>query len=148
MSVQSDGKIIAAGSSYNGTDFEFALARYGVSCFQQSLDPIIVTNINDSGEGSLRGAIDIANSSPDQTSITFNIPGPGPYTVNLLSSLPPINTPMSIDATTQPGYIGSPIIEINGTSMQPGVAFNILSGILAYYPRICHQPDPGELVSW
>jgi hypothetical protein len=73
-----------------------------------------VTNTNNSGAGSLRQAIIDANSNPDVSSIIFNIAGAAPYTINLQSGLPTISTTITINATTQPGFDGAPVIELNG----------------------------------
>ena len=40
-----------------------------------------VTNINDSGGGSLRKAIDDANANPGADSINFSIPGGGVHSI-------------------------------------------------------------------
>jgi hypothetical protein len=72
----------------------------------------VVTNTNTSGAGSLAQAILDANAHLGVDNITFNIPGPGPFTIN--SAPPAINDPVTIDATTQPGFAGKPIIEIHG----------------------------------
>ncbi len=63
----------------------------------------IVTNTNDAGAGSLRSAIDSANSSPNRSYITFEIPGAGPHTITPLASLPNVTAPVTIDGYTQPG---------------------------------------------
>jgi hypothetical protein len=76
--------------------------------------PTSVTNTNDSGAGSLRQAIINANSTSGADTITFNIPGSGVRTINLLSALPSITSPVTIDGGTQPGYAGTPLIELNG----------------------------------
>lgn len=75
---------------------------------------LVVTNTNDSGKGSLRQAILTANASPGTDTVIFDIPGAGPFTIKPLSALPPITDPVNIDATTEPGYQGSPLIEIDG----------------------------------
>lgn len=62
-----------------------------------------VTTTNDSGAGSLRAAIEAANSNPGADTITFNIPGSGVKTITLSADLPQIGTPMLIDGLTQPG---------------------------------------------
>jgi parallel beta-helix repeat protein len=74
-----------------------------------------VTTFADSGAGSLRQAILDANSHPGAEIIDFQI-GSGVQTIIPLSSLPTITGPVTIDATTQPGFAGKPIIEINGQS--------------------------------
>ena len=66
----------------------------------------VVINTNDSGAGSLRAAILMANSTanvggPDV--ISFAIPGTGVKTITPLTALPGITDPVSIDGYTQPG---------------------------------------------
>jgi hypothetical protein len=73
-----------------------------------------VTNTNDSGAGSLRQAIIDANANPGADSIGFNLPGSSPFSIALNSALPSISQAVTIDATTQPGYAGVPMIELNG----------------------------------
>lgn len=75
----------------------------------------IVTNTNDSGPGSLREAINCANLDPVMDYISFNIGGIGPHTINITSNLPAITDDgVTIDGTSQPGYVGSPIIIVDG----------------------------------
>ena len=62
-----------------------------------------VTNISDSGPGSLRQAIVDANTNPGTDTITFNIPGTGPHTIQPTSALPTITDSVVIDGYTQPG---------------------------------------------
>lgn len=78
-----------------------------------------VTNTNDSGPGSFRQAILGSNGTPGLDTINFSIGG-GPQTITPTSSLPTITDPVIIDATTQPGYAGSPIIELNGAGAGAG----------------------------
>jgi hypothetical protein len=74
---------------------------------------IPVTNTNDNGAGSLRQAIQSANSSPNVLdTISFNIPGTGPFTINPTSTLPVVTDPVVIDGYTQPG--ASPNTLANG----------------------------------
>jgi uncharacterized repeat protein (TIGR01451 family) len=80
-------------------------------------DPFLVTNTNDSGPGSLRQAIIDANAvSATRDTIRFNIPGANPHTISPLSALPALTASAVIDATTQPGYAGAPVIELDGTN--------------------------------
>ncbi|MDB6108790.1 MAG: repeat-containing protein [Pedosphaera sp.] len=76
-----------------------------------------VFNTADTGGGSLRQAILDANANSGLDTIAFQIPGIGPFTISPLSTLPPITDPVIIDGTTQPGYVGTPRIELNGTSV-------------------------------
>jgi CSLREA domain-containing protein len=65
-------------------------------------------------ECTLRAAMQEANaSSVDE--IAFAIPS-GPYVITPGSPLPPITDRVSIDATTQPGFAGSPVIVLDGAS--------------------------------
>jgi titin len=77
-----------------------------------------VTNANDSGPGSLRQAIFDANGHSGFDLIAFAI-GSGPQTISPLSGLPAITDPTIVDGATQPGFAGSPIIELNGASTGP-----------------------------
>ena len=81
--------------------------------------PLTVVNTNDSGSGSLRQAILDADQAGSTSAVTvgFLIPGSGPYSITLLSTLAPITVPIVIDGTTQPGYAGKPIVELNGASV-------------------------------
>src|SRR6185369_3198708 len=77
---------------------------------------IDVTNTADSGPGSLRQAILNSNASVGVVdTIRFAI-GTGVQTIRPLSPLPTITDPVIIDATTQPGFAGTPLIELNGSS--------------------------------
>jgi titin len=73
-----------------------------------------VVNTADSGAGSLRQAILNANNAAGPSTINFNVPSTGVQTINLLSALPTIARPVNLDATTQPGYAGTPLIDLNG----------------------------------
>lgn len=81
------------------------------------------------GKCSLRAAIQEANSIPGTDTISFDIPSGGAKTIMLLSALPTITEPVIIDATTQPGFAGQPIIEINGAGV-PALSsgFHITAG--------------------
>jgi VCBS repeat protein/all-beta uncharacterized protein/S-layer family protein/BACON domain-containing protein len=82
----------------------------------QPMSIFTVTNTNDSGSGSLRQAITDANANPGADTITFDI-GMGAQTIIPASILPTITGPVTIDATTQPGFAGTPIIELNGATI-------------------------------
>ena len=71
-----------------------------------------VTNTNDSGPGSLRQAILSANGSPGSV-ISFNI-GNGVQTITPITQLPFVTAAVIIDGSTQPGFTGTPLIEISG----------------------------------
>lgn len=75
----------------------------------------VVTNINDSGAGSLRQAILSANVASGTNIINFNISGGGVHSIKPNTMLPTITNPVIIDGTTQPGYTGTPLIELDGS---------------------------------
>jgi titin len=79
------------------------------------LSTYLVTTTNDAGASSLRQAIIDSNGNGGPNVIDFDI-GSGVQTINLLSSLPPITTPVTIDGTTEPDYAGTPLIELNGAN--------------------------------
>ena len=62
-----------------------------------------VTNIDDSGAGSLRQAILDANAAAGADTIAFNIVGSGVHTIVPATGLPVITSPVTIDGYTQPG---------------------------------------------
>ena len=108
-----------------------------------------VTNVNDSGAGSLRQAILDANANVGTDSITFNIAGAGVHTIQPASALPDITDPVIIDGYTEPGaaentaispnpFNGTLTIEIDGQNAgsAPGISFasgssgSIVSGLV------------------
>ncbi|MBN4081764.1 T9SS type A sorting domain-containing protein [bacterium AH-315-C07] len=102
----------------SGNTSEFA------ACFElgtgQTADSYIVTNINDTGPGSLRRAIAFTEQHVGADSVIFDIGGMAPHEITPLSPLPQLNGDSAvIDGTTQPanGYTGdSPKIILNGDS--------------------------------
>ena len=78
-----------------------------------------VTTTADSGDGSLRQMIMDSNSNGGPNEIRFSI-GSGVQTINLLSELPAITTPVTIDGTSQPGSGNTPRIELNGSGAGSG----------------------------
>lgn len=74
----------------------------------------IVNNTSDSGGGSLRDAITLANGNPGADTITFNIPGVAPHTINVLSALPAITESVTINGTSQVDFAGTPVVELSG----------------------------------
>jgi hypothetical protein len=102
-------------------------ARHAAACAvrpavtrAESLEPRVllavftVTTAADDGPGSLRQAIVSANALAGPDEVRFNIPGAGVQTIAPLSPLPPVTGALNLDATTQPGYLDTPVIELNG----------------------------------
>jgi hypothetical protein len=100
-----------------------------------SATTFIVSNTNDSGQGSLRQAILDANLAPGADTIVFHIPGPGVHTISPLSPLPPLtdDAGVTIDGYTQPaarpnslaiGDNATLLIELDGSALE-GVQFGL-----------------------
>ena len=83
----------------------------------------------DAGDCTLREAINAANANMGVDTILFNIPGAGVRTILPIAVLPTITDPVTIDGTTQPGFAGLPLIELNGqtTGIGDGVDGNGLT---------------------
>ena len=75
-----------------------------------------VTTTADGGPGSLRQALVTANANAGtQDLIGFEIPGAGPHTIDLSTALPVVTDPVLLDATTQDGYAGTPVVRLDGS---------------------------------
>ncbi len=86
-----------------------------------------VTSAQDAGPGSLRQAILDANASAGPDVINFSI-GSFRQTIVLASALPVITDPVTIDATTQPGFAGVPLIEVQPDRTLVFDGFKIIGG--------------------
>jgi len=90
----------------------------------------VVTNTADSGAGSLRQAILNANATTSADSVIFNIPGAGLHTISLASALPALTAAggaIYIDGSTQPGYNGVPLVEVDGGPAAVATGLNVLA---------------------
>jgi CSLREA domain-containing protein len=111
-----------------------------LDCFTPKVQALIVNSTSDNadanpgdgvcetfepGECTLRAAIVESNAKPGTDTINFDIPGPGPYTISPGYGFDFISDPVVIDGTTQPGFTGSPLIELNGSNAGPD-AFGIV----------------------
>lgn len=88
------------------------------------LAPFSVTTTSDSGPGSLRQAILDANARAGADTIVFGI-GTGIQTITLSSALPTITDSVTIDGSTQPGFAGSPIIQLSGQLLTGGHGLDV-----------------------
>ncbi|MBK8467300.1 MAG: VCBS repeat-containing protein [Chloracidobacterium sp.] len=134
----SEFSCLAGGACTLGLTRDEFLSSPTVSCAQ----PIIVNvtgdepdadttdgfcDVDTSNSGlqcTLRAAIEEANARPGFDTIEFNIPGSGVQTISPASQLPDITQPVSIRGESQPGYPGTPIIEISG--INAGSSFGIV----------------------
>ncbi len=92
----------------------------------------VVNSTNDPGDGvcnttecTLREALTAANANPGPDVIAFDIPGTGVRTIRPLTQLPAITEALTVDGTTQPGFAGLPLIELDGSlavADSPGAA--------------------------
>ena len=80
------------------------------------------TNAEGDPECTLRAAIEEANASATVDTIRFIIPtsesghSGGVWTIQPGSFLGFLTDPVTIDATTQPGFVSAPVVELDGTS--------------------------------
>ena len=73
-------------------------------------------------------AIGDANATPGADTIAFEIPGAGPHNIALTDALPAITDSVVIDGTTQPGYISSPVVTIDGFDAGEANGLEIAAG--------------------
>jgi hypothetical protein len=99
--------------------------RAGLSSLQQNI--FTVNNTNASGPGSLLQAILDANAAPGTDTVVFNI-GSGAQSIN--GSLPTITDPLIIDGTTQPGFTGTPLIELIGGGLRIQSGGSVVKGLV------------------
>ena len=94
VAIQPDGKIIVAGSSNNGSDTDFALARYSPACLSSSVSgtitygnaaapPKYIPNVQIDGTGSPNVAAFTGPPGPNAGRYTLFGFGLGSYTVSL-----------------------------------------------------------------
>ena len=92
------------------------------------LSTFVVDSTADSGPGSLRQAILDSDAATGGTNtIDFAIPGQGVQTIALASPLPAISTAVLVDGFSQPGYAGTPLIELSGEYAGSGNGLTITS---------------------
>lgn len=81
---------------------------------------------------SLREALLAANATPNEAladRVDFAIPGAAPYGILVTGEpLPGISDPVTLDATTQPGYAGWPVVEVLGNALTAGHGLSLLPG--------------------
>ena len=96
----------------------FLVVLMGASARLALAGTYTVTNTDDAGPGSLRQAILDAASSGEVSTIAFAI-DTGHQRIRPLSALPMVKATL-IDGSTQPGYAGAPLIEVDGSLMASG----------------------------
>ncbi len=120
--------------------------------------PYTVTTTADSGVGSLRQAILNANAVTGSTPLTisFAIAGTAPYAILLQSSLPVITRPVVLNAESETGYAGAPIVLLSGLGLGgdgvvlgPGSGGSTVEGfVISGFQSGAgiHVESPGDLI--
>ncbi len=80
---------------------------------------LTVVSTEDSGPGTLRAAIDLANQHPGRDRIEFSV-GVGPIEICPRTPLPHIKGQVSIVGSSQPGWFGKPIVHLSGECVESG----------------------------
>ncbi len=98
---------------------------------RQLLATFTVTNLLNSGTGSLRWAIVAANAQPGPNTVDFSVAGTIPVS---RTPLPALSGRMMIDGTSAPGYAGVPVVTINfhgsrGLTFNGGSSGSVLRGL-------------------
>jgi trimeric autotransporter adhesin len=81
----------------------------------------VVTTTNTNGPGSLAVSISSANASPGPDAVHFAISGVAPFTIDWTSVNVPVTEALTIDATSQSGYAGSPLVEMRANMLGTGL---------------------------
>ncbi|HEY9668863.1 MAG TPA: filamentous hemagglutinin N-terminal domain-containing protein, partial [Coleofasciculaceae cyanobacterium] len=102
-------------------------ANVDIGAYEATSSYLVTNTRDDIGLGTLRSAINFANTNINpivnttQQGINFNISNGGAQTIALTSALPTLTPSVIIDGTTQPGFAGTPLIQLNGTNAGVGV---------------------------
>ena len=106
-----------------------------------------VVHTADSGAGSLREAMTFAEQSSGADTIVFDIPTTdngfdpttGTYKFLLQNGLPRLNEAVLIDGTTQPGFEGRPLLELDFSQSSHCNGFEVLGGNTTIRGFIIHS---------
>jgi len=125
-----------------------ARGRLSVESLEDRLPPAVftVTTADDAGAGSLRRALHAANTIPGTDTVRFDIPGAGVHTIDLVSPLPAVRGRVALDGATQPGFAGTPLIELNGGAVLDGLDI-FGSGSVVNALAIQNFPRDGVLIA-
>jgi hypothetical protein len=106
----------------------------------------LVTTAADSGPGSLRQAILDSNATTTRNEIHFSIAPGGVQVIPVLSGLPVITTPVQILGITQPGFVGTPLIQLDGMMAGPanGLWFQTSNSVVQSLSITRFQPLVGS----
>ena len=114
------GDVVVATAIDGNNDTSELSAGVAVTAGAPPATEFTVNSSGDTSDGTcnaahctLREAINAANTDPGVETIRFEI-GTGPVTIAPTSALPVVTQPVVLDATTQPGYSGVPLIRLDG----------------------------------
>ena len=105
------------------------------------LSAFTVTSAADSGPESLRQAILDSNAAGGTNEIDFAIGSGGLQTINLQSPLPVIATPVYVNGASQPGYSGTPLVELSGWGLSVSAGHTTIRGLCI------HSSNQGALIT-
>ena len=125
--ISTSGGLSPTGPSVDGEVEDYAVTvqtvnRFTVNSTADTSDAVPGNGVCNDGSGNctLRAAIQetnaLANLAAGPDVIIFNIVGSGPHTITPASALPTITQPVVIDATTEPDFAVTPVVELNGVS--------------------------------
>lgn len=97
--------MVNVASSIRPFSIRVALSCCAFLALHTAAADLVVTNSNPNGPGSLFAALDTANQTAAPDTITFNLPGNGPWTITTNTLW--VITPVVFDGTSQPGYDGA-----------------------------------------
>ena len=126
-----------------------AAATYTVNANTDVSDAIVGNGLCETVAGSgvctLRAAIQESNASTSVTdNIHFNVGGGGAVTI-AVNKLPALTNSAVVDATTQPGWSGTPIVELAGPGS--GTALTITTGSATFRGFAINRFDVGIVLS-
>src|ERR1700733_4038501 len=118
--VAAAGPALAAPAAPAGAPAAAPAPAPVVAATATAVPGLVVSNLNNSGPGSLRAAVTPANATPGADTIDFTTHG----VITLASALPSITRPVVIDGTSAPTYTsgGAPVVEVNCND-QRGLVF-------------------------
>lgn len=108
------GQVVTDQSTFNNSGILGTTASIEAT---DAIRAIRTINTGDTGAGSLRQAITDANASTDVNYLDFSIPNSAPWIINPASVLPIIDTKVILDGTSQFGWSGTSLIELNGSAI-------------------------------
>jgi hypothetical protein len=112
-------RLLAFGLLILGAQFTAKTSLAGVITYTVDTTSDAELNACTSGptpDCSFRGAIGLSNTTAGKQTINFNIGAGGAQTIARTVGTWQISAPATIDATTQPGYAGAPIIQLSGNN--------------------------------